>query len=59
HIDVYETLGAEVYLYFNIKDTKITARVDPHTTSRQGDTVKFALDLSNYHLFDKDTELAI
>ena len=59
HIDVYETLGAEVYLYFNINDTKVTARVDPHTASRQGDTVKFALDLSNYHLFDKDTELAI
>ena len=59
HVDVYETLGAEVYLYFNIGDTKVTARVEPTTQARQGDTVKFALDLTNYHLFDKDTEVAI
>lgn len=59
HVDVYETLGAEVYLYFNIGDTKVTARVEPTTQARQGDTVKFALDLTNYHLFDKDTEKAI
>lgn len=59
HIDVYETLGAECYLYFDIGSKRVTARVDPTTTARQGDTVKFALDLKNYHLFDKDTEVAI
>ncbi len=55
-IDIYETLGAEVYLYFNIGDTKVTAKVDPRTTSQQGDTVTFAIDTSRYHLFDKETE---
>jgi multiple sugar transport system ATP-binding protein len=59
HIDVYETLGAEVYLYFNIGDTKVTARVDPTTDAKQGETTTFALDLKNYHLFDKDTEIAL
>ena len=59
HVDVYETLGAEVYLYFNIGETKITARVDPRTDARQGSTDKFAFDPERYHIFDKDTEAAI
>jgi len=58
-INVYETLGADVYLYFNIGETKMTARVDPHTASRQGKWVKFALDPERIYLFDKDTELRI
>ena len=59
HVDVYETLGAEVYLYFNIGETKVTARVSPDTETRQGDTAKFAFDLKNYHIFDKDTEVTL
>lgn len=37
----------------------MTARVDPHTTSRTGDTVKFGLDMTKVHVFDKETELTI
>ena len=37
----------------------MTARVNPHTTSRQGDTVKFSLDMSKVHVFDKETEQVI
>ena len=55
-IRVYEMLGAEVYLYF---DSNMTARVDPRTTARTGDTVKFALDAEKIHVFDKETELTI
>lgn len=58
-IDVYETLGAEVYLYFTIGETKCTARVDPRTTAVQGKPSTFAFDLTNYHLFDKTTEKVI
>ena len=39
-INVYELLGAEVFLYFDVEGFNMTARVDPHTTSRTGDTVK-------------------
>ena len=55
-IRVYEMLGAEVFLYFDIQDTSCTARVNPRTTARPGDTVKLAMDLTKIHIFDKDTE---
>ena len=58
-ISVYELLGAEVYLYFDFDGTQVTARVDPRTTARGGDTVKFALDMEKAHFFDKDTGLTI
>ena len=58
-INVYELLGAEVYLYFDCEGLPMTARVDPRTTARSGDTVKFALDMEKVHLFDKETEITI
>jgi len=58
-IRVYEMLGAEVYLYFDYEGSNMTARVDPRTTARTGDTVKFAFDAEKIHVFDKETELAI
>jgi len=58
-IRVYELLGAEVFLYFDLNDTSFTARVNPRTTARPGDTVTFGLDLERMHVFDKDTELVI
>ena len=58
-IRVYELLGAEVYLYFDIHDTNCTARVNPRTTARPGDTVKLAMDLTKIHIFDKDTEKVV
>jgi multiple sugar transport system ATP-binding protein len=58
-VKVYELLGAEVYLYFDLEEFPITARVDPRTTARPGDTVKFAFDVEKIHVFDKDTEMII
>ena len=58
-IKVYEMLGPEVYLYFTIDQFDITARVNPRTTARPGDTVQLAFDLSKIHLFDKETEKVI
>ena len=58
-INVYELLGAEVYLYFDVEGFPVTARVDPRTSARSGDTVKFALDMEKVHLFDKETELVM
>ena len=58
-IRVYEMLGAEVFLYFDYEGANMTARVEPSTTARTGDTVKFALDASKIHVFDKETENAI
>jgi multiple sugar transport system ATP-binding protein len=58
-IKVYELLGAEVYLYFDIEGSSMTARVDSRTTARPGDTVKFAIETEKTHVFDKETELII
>ncbi len=58
-IRVYELLGAEVFLYFDIDQFNCTARVNPRTTARPGDTVKMALDLSKLHVFNKETEKII
>ena len=58
-IKVYELLGAEVFLYFDVEGTQMTARVNPRTTLRTGDHAVFALDMEKIHLFDKDTELTI
>ena len=58
-IKVYELLGAEVYLYFDVAGTQMTARVNPSTTLRTGDEATFALDMEKIHIFDKETELTI
>jgi len=58
-IRVYELLGSEVYLYFDINETNCTARVNPRTTARPGDTIKLAMDLSKIHVFDKETEQVV
>ena len=58
-IKLYELLGAEVYLYFDIDQFACIAKVNPRTTARIGDTVKFALDLTKLHIFDKETEQVI
>ncbi|MCR4690664.1 MAG: sn-glycerol-3-phosphate ABC transporter ATP-binding protein UgpC [Lachnospiraceae bacterium] len=58
-VKVYELLGAEVYLYFDLDEYQMTARVDPRTTARPGDVVKFAIDVEKIHIFDKETEMVI
>ena len=52
-------LGSEVLLYFDIDDADFTAKVNPRTTARPGDTIQLALDLEKIHIFDKDTELVV
>ena len=58
-IRIYELLGAEVLLYFDVEEASCVAKVNPRTTARIGDTVKFALDLNKLHIFDKETEQVI
>ena len=58
-IRIYELLGAEVYLYFDLEGFDCTARVNARTTARPGDEVVMAMDLTKLHIFDKDTEMAI
>ena len=47
-VKVYELLGAEVFLYFDVNGTQVTARVDPRTTAKTGDPIKFAFDMEKF-----------
>ena len=58
-VNVYELLGAEVFLYFDIAGKSVTARVEASTTARPGSEIKIALDIDKIHVFDKETELTI
>ena len=59
YVDVTEMMGAEYYLYLTVADKRFTARVNPRTTAKMGDTIKVAFDTNKIHLFDKETELTI
>ena len=58
-INVYELLGAEVYLYSDLDEFPITARVSSSTNARSGSKVKFAFDVAKMHVFDKETEKVV
>jgi len=58
-VSVYELLGAEVFLYFDIANTSVIARVEADTKTRAGDSIKIAIDAEKIHVFDKDSELTI
>jgi multiple sugar transport system ATP-binding protein len=59
NIKFFELLGAEVYLYFDLEGTQMTARTSASTKLKTGDPAKFSLDMNKIHVFDKDTEKAI
>ena len=60
YVDVTELMGAEIYLYLNVgEETRLIARVSSRSTSRAGDTIKVAFDMSRLHIFDKDTERCV
>ena len=58
-VEVTELMGAEIYLYLNCEGNAVTARVDPASKSKSGDTVTVAFKMSRMHLFDKETEVTI
>ena len=58
-IDIAELMGAEIYLYMQCKDQRLTARVPARTQAASGDHINIAIDTNKIHLFDKDTEKVI
>ena len=58
-VKVYELLGSEVNLHYEIGDVTCTAKVNPRTTARPADEVTFAMDVERLHVFDKETEIVI
>lgn len=58
-VEVVELLGHELHLYLNSGKHSFVATVDTRMIVSAGNDVDLVLDMTNMHLFDKDTELAI
>jgi len=58
-VEVTELLGAEIYLYLLCAGQQLTARVNPRSTAKAGDTITMAMDIQRIHVFDKETEQTI
>lgn len=60
-INVVESMGNELYLYFNIGDVKLVARVpfNPQQSISHGELKPLHFDMSHCHLFDIETEAAL
>ena len=59
YVDVTELMGAEIYLYLMIGESKFISRVSSRSKSTAGQTIKLAFDTTRVHIFDKDTERCI
>ena len=59
NVEVAELMGAETYLFLNVEGFNFTARVEPTTPARPGDTITAVIENTKIHLFDKDTETTI
>ncbi|MFI3168804.1 MAG: sn-glycerol-3-phosphate ABC transporter ATP-binding protein UgpC [Faecalibacterium sp.] len=58
-VEVSEMMGAEIYLYFDYKGSKMIARVAPTSKAKSGASVTVAFDTNKVHLFDIESELTI
>ena len=58
-VKVYELLGAEVNLHYDINGQTCTAKVNPRTTARVKDKITLAMAVERIHVFDKETEQII
>ena len=58
-VDVTEPMGNEVFLYLVSGEHTFIARVDPRTRARMGDRLEVSFDMSQVHIFDRDTQVAV
>jgi multiple sugar transport system ATP-binding protein len=58
-VKVYELLGAEVNLHYDINGQTCTAKVNPRTTARVKDKITLAMAVERIHVFDKETQQII
>jgi len=57
-VEVTEPMGAEIYVYVDIEGVLMTARVNPRSNYRSGDTATLYVEIDMMQLFDKKTEKA-
>lgn len=58
-VKVYELMGSEVHLYFDLGETQMIAKASSRTKAKEGEEVDFIFALDKSYLFDPETELLI
>ncbi len=58
-VDVTELMGNEIFVYLKNGNHNFIARVDPRSRYHIGDDVQVMFNMDNFHIFDKETEVAI
>ena len=58
-VDILEMMGNEIYLYLNIEQNTMIARVPPDTKVKEGEKINVSFDYSKAHYFDPDSEKSI
>jgi multiple sugar transport system ATP-binding protein len=51
-------MGAEIYAYLDVDGVLMTARVNPRSHAKYGESLSLFVDLDTIHLFNKETEMA-
>lgn len=59
NVDVVEHMGSEMYLMMDVQGQPATARIVARGDVKVGDRLKLAVDMSKFHIFDKETEDAV
>ncbi|RCK75947.1 MAG: Multiple sugar ABC transporter, ATP-binding protein [Ignavibacteriae bacterium] len=59
YVEVIETVGNEMFIYFNLGDNKLVARIPPDNRVKVKQSFNFFFDTDKLHFFDKSTEKAI
>lgn len=55
-IEIVEQMGNELYVYFSIANSTLTARLPAETTAKEGKPVTLFVDMAKCHFFDPKTE---
>ncbi len=59
YADLAEMMGSEIFVYSNIDNKKIIAKVPSSDKIKSGMNIELYLDVNKPHIFDKDTERLI
>ena len=58
-IDIYELLGSDALVHFNIGEKSVISKVNAREILNPGDAAVFNFDVSHLYYFDKETEVCI
>ncbi|MGL5415692.1 MAG: ABC transporter ATP-binding protein [Clostridium sp.] len=59
NVELVELMGSESYIYMKLEGRNITAKIPGTNKVKHGENDRFALDLEEIYMFDKETTLAI